>query len=164
MGARARRLFSALAGAAAAAIALAGCASPHAHRLTDFKYPPKPKKAEMEAFFGEVSRPYEKVAIIQSSPSDKRDSQTKAKQLDELRHIARRLGADAIQQVRLLSSSGNGLVSDPAPPFPSIKQGRYEAFFLRGEAIKFVDPSVDQAEPRDRRFSISETEERPAPK
>jgi len=145
--------------ALAASVCLSGCQWQRVHRLTDYKYPPRDKDAEIEAFYGEVSEPHEKIAIIQSSPKNSRDNETKAKQLDELRKIARKLGADAIQDVRLLSTSGNGLVSDPATPFPSVKQGRYEMFFLRGEAIKYVNSGIDSGDSTQRPLSLSDREE-----
>jgi hypothetical protein len=126
---------------------LGGCESAHIHRLTDHKYPPKSRDAEIEAFFGAVERPHERIALIDSQTEESKDDEAKARMLEQLRQKARKLGADAVADVRLLSREGTGWVWDEATPFPAPKQGPYNLFFLRGEAIKYIDPSVDLAEP-----------------
>ncbi|MCX7011180.1 MAG: hypothetical protein NTW86_01200 [Candidatus Sumerlaeota bacterium] len=134
----------------------AACSSSHIHQLTDYRYPPKPEDVRVEAFIGDVARPYEKIAIIQSTTASSKDDETKARQLEELKGIARRLGADAVQWVRVLSTSGSGMISDPATPFPAVKQGEFTKFFLRGEAIKYIEPVSISASPTERNFSPAE--------
>ncbi len=149
-----------LAALALLALGMFGCTSHNVRRLTDFRYAPLPKDAPIEAFFDKAPRPCEPIAIIQTDPrAGRAESQgVKRQMLDELKQIARKLGADAIQDVRMLTSEGDGWVKDPATPFPSLKQGPYEISFLRGVAVKYIDPGADLGPPEQRPLSLAEDE------
>ena len=122
-----------------ACVALAGCASGvKVKRLTDFNYLSTPRSAEIEVFVGEVDRPKIEIAYLQSEPLDGTDNDAKAYQLDKLRAKARELGANAIDNVRLIPLEARGMVPDPAVPFTAWKQGRYNLYALRGTAIRYV--------------------------
>jgi uncharacterized protein YbjQ (UPF0145 family) len=80
-----------------------------------------------------------RVAIIQSTSYANKDEKTKARQLEEMKRIARKLGADAVQEIHLLTKKAQGYVMDGRPPLPAWKQGKYNLYFLRGTAIRYTD-------------------------
>jgi len=141
------------------AVFAVGCAGGQINWLTDYRYPAKPKDAEVDVYIGEAPAAFEKIANIQTASSDKKDKRTRERQLRDLRRLARKIGADGVQDVRWLSSEGRGWVWDPYTPFPSWKQGRYLQFFLRGDAIKYVDPHAVSPPTKLPALIMSETEE-----
>ncbi|MFH0794530.1 MAG: hypothetical protein V2A74_10925 [bacterium] len=120
-------------------LALAGCGSGvEVKRLTAFNYLSTPRGAEIEVFVGQVNRPKIEIAYLQSEPLDAADNEAKAYQLDKLRSKARQLGANAIDNVRLVALEAHGMVLDPAVPFTAWKQGNYNLYALRGTAIRYL--------------------------
>ncbi|MBN1866259.1 hypothetical protein JW916_03105 [Candidatus Sumerlaeota bacterium] len=117
----------------------AGCATPRVHRLTDFRYLPKAADAEIDCFVGKLTRPYESIAIVDSERYGEKDNPSKAKMIENLKKRARRIGADAVQDIRLLPVQVRGIVADERVPIVGAwKRGRYDLYFLRGEAVKYV--------------------------
>lgn len=118
---------------------LIGCAAADYKLLTDEKFPAKPKNYEVELFLGEIDRPHKTIAIVQSKSYDNKFEATKSRQLDEVKETAAKLGADAVQKVRMLENKAKGFVADNQTPFSSWKQGKYNLYFIRGEAIVYTD-------------------------
>ncbi len=125
-----------------AALFLSGCAGRQVYRLTDKKFPPKPPEAQIDLYLGKVSRPHIEIARIDSRSYESKDDATKQKQMEHLKKRARKLGADAVHDVQLLSKKVRGMESDPNTPFPSLRPGRYKLYFLRGTAITFQEPET----------------------
>lgn len=122
-------------------LACLACHTPSLKRLTTTHFPPKPKSAPIDLYVGTVSRHHIEVAIIQSRSYSSKDEKTKAGQLEELKRLARKLGADAVQEIRLLTKRAQGYVIDDRVPFPAWKQGKYNLYFLRGTAIRYTENS-----------------------
>jgi len=130
-----------------AGLVLAGCSATHVYRISQEKFSPKPSDAEIELYIGKVKRPHTEIAIIDSRSSASKDDAVKKLQLDDLKRVARSLGADAVHNIRLLKKEARGMVMDERVPFPAWKQGEYNLYFLRGEAIKFL-PTKKKTEPK----------------
>ena len=121
-------------------LGLGACTGPRVHPLTDFQYAPKGPDAPIGLLVGKESTPYEAIAVVDSETYAKKDDATKEKMLEDLRKRARKMGADAVQDIRLLPVNVRGVTSDEDVPVPGAwKQGRYQLYFLRGEAIKYVE-------------------------
>ncbi len=122
-------------------LASLACHTPSLKRLTTTHFPPKPNSAPIDLYVGTVSQHHIEVAIIQSRSYASKDENTKARQLEELKRLARKLGADAVQEIRLLTKRAQGYVIDDRVPFPAWKQGKYNLYFLRGTAIRYTENS-----------------------
>jgi hypothetical protein len=142
-----------------AASLVSGCVGGRVNWLTDHRYSAKPRDASVDVYIGQAPVAFEKIAIIQTPASDKKDKETRERQLADIRHLARKIGADGVQDVRWLSLEGRGWVWDPYTPFPSAKQGRYQQFFLRGEAIKYVETPTGSAPALFPSLIMTETED-----
>jgi hypothetical protein len=139
-----REMYKSRVTGVALAIALLGSVACHTSsikRLTTTHFPPKSNSAPIELYVGTVSRPHTALAIIQSKSDAKKDEKTKAGQLEELKRLARKLGADAVQEIRLLTKKAQGYVVDERVPFAAWKQGKYNLYFLRGTAIRYTEDS-----------------------
>ena len=119
------------------ALAMAsGCSGPRSLTLDDANYPRRPRIYPIEVYGeGIVQQPHREVAVIDSSAYADDSDETRIKQLEELKKKARRMGADAIQDVRILAKNVRGFTVDERTPFPSLKQGKYNLYFMRGTAI-----------------------------
>jgi len=126
-------------------LTLAGCSATQIHRLTDEKFTPKPPGTEIDIYIGELKRPYREIAVLDSRCSGTKDSEIKEQQLEDIKRLARKVGADAVHNVRLLTKNARGMVPDQRVPFPAFKQGRYKLYFIRGDAITFVDDAETTA-------------------
>jgi hypothetical protein len=120
-------------------ILLFSCSAYTVHRLDSTKYKPRQRDAEITIYAGKVDRPHVKIAIIDSETFPDKSDATKLKQLEQLKTAARKLGADAVEDVRLLAQKVRGYVVDERVPFPAWKQGEYELYFLRGVAVRFTE-------------------------
>lgn len=127
------------------ALLLAGCGQPSMKRLSFEKFPRTPKDEPIDLYIGRVSEPHQSIAIINSISLSENDTQAKQKQLEDLRKRARRLGADAVHDIRILPREVRGFVVDENVPFRSFKQGRYNLYMLRGTAIKYPDADEQDA-------------------
>jgi len=123
---------------------LAGCNTGSIHKLTWETFPKKHKKALVEMYVGEISQPHREIAIINSPFYPDQTDQTKVEMLEDLRRLARRVGADAVMDIHMLPKRFEGMVMDDRVPFPAWKQGEYDAFFLRGKAVVFEQESSVQ--------------------
>jgi hypothetical protein len=129
-----------------------GCAGPRTKMLA-----PQPLKrldadARVDVYVGTIQTPHQDVAIIESDAFAYVDDPIKLKQLDQLRLKARRRGANAIQDVQILTKRVRGYMADERVPFASMKQGFYELYFMRGTAIHVDEKepaSVDELRPKD---------------
>jgi len=124
-----------------AALAAGACSAPRqVHRVTDFQYIAKAADAPIDLFVGELTRPYEPIAIVDSKRYESKTDAQKAEMLAELETLARPLGADAVHNVRLLSVRIRGAIADDRVPVPGAwRQGVSYMYFLRGQAVKYVD-------------------------
>ncbi len=103
--------------------------------------------------------PYREVAVIESTAFPYDDDETRLKQIEELKRKARRLGADAVQEMRILTKDIKGFTVDERTPFPSWRQGDYELFFMRGKAIVY-ESSMPGSVARRRGFRGADEDER----
>ena len=115
-----------------------GCARPTMERLTGEEFDRKAKDASVDLYIGTYDGYYEPVAILNSISLPEKDNLAKDQQLEYLKKEARKLGADAIHEIRLLPREVRGYVQDENVPFRSWKQGVYYVYFLRGTAIRYV--------------------------
>lgn len=124
----------------AAAIIALSCTTTKVHRIAGANYDPKPVDAPIETFAGKIDRPYENIAVVDSKVYTAKETAQKDQMLEDLRVAARQLGADAIQDVRILPVKHRGMVPDKQVPIPgAVKQGYYRHYFMRGEAVKYVE-------------------------
>lgn len=112
-----------------------GCASGNYKKLTDEKYKVKPKGYDLEVFVNKVESPHKVIAVVQSKSYDNKYELTKTKQVEQIKKVAKKIGADAVQNIHLLENKAHGYVIDYHVPFLSFKQDKYKLYFLRGEAI-----------------------------
>ena len=120
-------------------MAFSACWSSRVHSLTDTKYPRKGNNDSIEMVVGKYSKAYESIAIIDSNTYSTKDDNNKRKMLDDIKKRGLKLGADAVQDIRILPVKVQGVVFDEGVPVTGAwKQGRYNLYFMRGEAIKFV--------------------------
>ena len=132
------------------AVALVGCiGAPHVEQRLhenrglfrqDFR--PRGPGSEVEIWVGETDRDKIALAVIRSDSSAERTREAREMQLEQLRETARRLGAHAVENVRVETTEVRGFVADPRVPFTAVKQGEYELYFIRGTAIRYIDGDV----------------------
>jgi hypothetical protein len=127
--------------------AASGCSTgPRMVWLTSERYPPRPSIYPIEVFAGRVQRPHREIALIESVAYDIDDVYTREAQLEQLQEKARELGADAVDNVRILAKLVKGYTIDERAPAPAVKQGQYPLFFMRGRAIIY-EASLDLVAP-----------------
>ena len=117
------------------ALGLSACAGPRMVLLDDQEYPPRPSIYPIEVFDGKVIEAHREIAVIESTGYPDDTDETLLRQLEEMKRKVRKLGGDAIQDIRLLNKEISGFTIDERTPFPSWKQGEYPLYFLRGTAI-----------------------------
>lgn len=131
---------------------MAGCAGPRTKTLTQERLPRLDPREKVSIYVGEVDGAYVPVALIDSEAFEVIDDEVKSLQLDQLRQRARRLGANAVQEVRILPKKVKGFSLDERTPFRAWKQGNFELYFMRGMAICLdeTEPArLDELEPVD---------------
>lgn len=121
---------------ASLAVLMAGCTGPSMKRLSDQRLSRLDPSERVGVYIGKVDVPYEPVALIDSDAFSAVDDEVKSRQLDQLRARARSLGANAVQDVRILPKKVRGFSVDERTPFESWKQGEYDLYFMRGMAIR----------------------------
>lgn len=132
---------------AALVASLGACATgPRTKRLTKQQFTPRPSIYPIEMFAGRVVRPYTEIALIESQSYDIDDEITREAQLEQLKVKARELGADAVDNLRILAKQVRGYTIDERAPAPAFKQGQYPLFFMRGRAIVY-QASLDLVAP-----------------
>lgn len=127
--------------AALAGVAAGGCGGPQTKMLLDQPLPPLKPDAKVDVYVGDVATTHTEVAFIESNAYAYVDDPIKLKQLDQLRRKAREVGANAVQDVHILTKTVRGYVADEKVPFPSLQQGEYSLYFMRGKAIRI--PSAE---------------------
>jgi hypothetical protein len=140
------RLFTALTLLGLLGPALGCSTGPRMKWLTEERYPPRPSIYPIEIFAGQVQRPHREIALIESRAYDIDDVYTREAQLEQLQEKARELGADAVDNLRILAKRVHGYTIDERAPAPAFKQGEYPLFFMRGRAIIY-EASLDLIEP-----------------
>jgi len=133
-----RSVLNTLALAMVAATLVAGftaCTGPRRLKISDERYTRRPSMYPIEIFVGEVDIPHRRIAVIESRSYDIDSPVTREEQLEELKREARYIGADAVQELRILAKKAKGYTTDERSPIPSWKQGEYPLFFMRGTAI-----------------------------
>lgn len=118
---------------------LSSCNTGTVKKLTWESRPPREGSAGIELFVGQVSRPCESIAILQSRYYEDQSKENKAKMLADLRNLARRVGADAVMDICILPKRFQGMVADEKVPFPAWKPGSDYSYFMRGTAIVFKE-------------------------
>jgi hypothetical protein len=127
-----------------ALFALVGCASARIQRLTDERFPARPKDATVRLYINKVQQPHREIAFIDSHAVAERTEANREKQLLEIREAARKLGADAVHDIRPLTLRVQGLIPDKQVPFKAFKQGRQKLYFMRGVAIVYTEKSAPE--------------------
>lgn len=122
---------------ALAALAAVGCSGPRTLMLDETNYRRRPSNYWIDVWDAPALQPHREIAVIESSPRASDDDASLWEMVEELKAKARRLGGDAVQDIRLLQKEVRGLTIDERTPFPSWKQGRYPLHFLRGTAIVY---------------------------
>ncbi len=115
---------------------LFGCAGTRTTFLTDHRYTRLHPGDPVAVYLETIDHPYKEIAFIDSEAYANIDDEIKMKQLEQLRSRARSLGANVIQEVRILPRNIRGYTIDEAVPFASWKQGAYQVFFMRGKAVR----------------------------
>lgn len=138
-GARAARVFLFLMTLAGV---LTACGGPRVKMLTNERPRPLEPNARVDVYLGEIKPPFQEVAIIETDANSYVDNEVKKRQLEQLKARARKLGANAVQNVKILSKRIKGYTIDERVPFTAWQQGQYELYFMRGTAIR-----VPESEP-----------------
>lgn len=141
------RVMRAVGAVVLAGMVLAGCSAQRVYPLTDRTFPPTPAGQEIKLYTNAIRRPHLKLAYVQSTSDVESSPESRVKQLEQLREQARALGADAVVEVRELKNKVRGAVPDEAVPFRAYRQGRYNLYFLRGTAVRFVEPGEEAEAP-----------------
>lgn len=140
------RVFTLAALVLAGALGLHGCAGPQVKMLTDNRYEPRPESFEVDLYQGGVQTPHQEIAKLDSLAVDELTTAAREVLVEDLRKRARKLGADAVTDVVLLTGSIRGWVRDPQTPFRSYKQGWGDRYFLRGTAVRFKPVLMEAGE------------------
>ncbi|MFW6255788.1 MAG: hypothetical protein ACOC54_03125 [Candidatus Sumerlaeota bacterium] len=120
------------------------CRHSRIHRLDGTDYPPKASDAPIDTYDTRLDRPYEAVAILDSIRMDNFTPENQLRMRENLKEMARELGADAVHDIRSLEVKKRGAVSDEVVPIPGAwRQARYKRYFLRGEAVRYL-PETDK--------------------
>lgn len=116
---------------------LAGCGGPRELLLSEESLKKRPRLYPIDIYEGKVFESHREIAQIETRAWARDNEQTRIRMLDELRERAREHGADAVHDVRILTREISGYTADERTPFPSVRQGDYQMFFLRGVAIRY---------------------------
>lgn len=122
-----------------AATILTACSGPRMQRLSENRYPALPGNVPVDLYLDEIELPHEPLATIETHAVEYVDDEVKLAQMEELRAKARRLGANGVQNVRILAKKIKGFTADEQTPFASWRQGRYQLYFMRGDAIRIEE-------------------------
>jgi hypothetical protein len=106
-------------------------------RLDEGEFRRRPSNYPIDIFVGRVIESHREIAIVDSTAYPTDDEATRVRQLDELRVRARKLGGDAIHDVRILTKNIKGYTIDERTPFPVLKQGEYPLYFVRGVVVAY---------------------------
>lgn len=118
---------------------LTSCGGPRMKMLAEEDYAALHPEVSVDVFVGTMEREHEPVALIDSEAFTYVDENVKLQQIEQLKERARRLGANAIHDVRILPKYVEGFTVDERVPFTAWRQGRYPMYFMRGEAIRLPE-------------------------
>ena len=107
----------------------AGCGGPRTHYLSEHKYKALDAQSEIDVYVGTIEPPYEELAIVDSEAFAYVDDQVKQQQLDQIKRKARRLGGNAVHDVRILTKKVQGYTLDERTPFTSWASGTLRLVF-----------------------------------
>jgi hypothetical protein len=139
----------------------AACAGPRTKWLTEEHPAPLPPGTHVDVYVGTLSPPFQPIAIIETDAVAEETDATRDAQLEELRNKARRVGANAIQNVEILKKRIKGMTPDEKVPFKAWKQGQYNLIFMRGMAIKIAERAPRTPERRGARRRLGGLETAP---
>ncbi|MBN1517862.1 hypothetical protein JXA32_14955 [Candidatus Sumerlaeota bacterium] len=128
---------------------LTGCARPGRALLTHKEYPSKSKSAPIDVYIGRYPGERIPLAVVNSVSLPEKDTIAKANMVENLRKQARKLGGDAVEDIRLLPREVRSYVTDENTPFRSWRQGTSYTYLLRGTVIRYDGEIVDVDQPRD---------------
>lgn len=134
------------------AVALTGCQNRRYLYTTEERHPPLAPDQNVRLYVNVLRQPYEEIALVQSFMDTDTSAETRRRQLARLSETARSLGADAVMDIKQMRGEVRGMVRDEMVPFPAVRQGEYETFFLRGVAVRII-PEEElevEEEPTDR--------------
>ena len=134
------------------AVVLSGCQNRRYLYQTDERHPPLAPDANVRLYVNVLRQPYEEIALVQSFRDTDTGAETRRRQLAYMTETARSIGADTIMDIKQMRGEVRGLVRDEMVPFPAVRQGEYETFFLRGVAVRLIpEEELDvEEEPYDR--------------
>jgi len=133
------RFYIALSGAMLVLLFLQGCNSTSIQMLSSEKFPQKPEDHPVDLYVGKIERNNKPIAILNSKHYPDQSKENKALMLAELREMARKIGADAVTEIKILPKRFEGMMIDENVPFPAWKPGNYFAYFMRGRAVIYSD-------------------------
>lgn len=114
---------------------LTACGTCTVWEITDFI--PSYIEGDIPSYTGKLPQPHRVVAILQSSSAPDKTPETKLALLEEIKGIAKEMGVDALEEIRLLTVHIRGLISDTRPPIPALQQAVTERYILRANAVVF---------------------------
>ncbi|GEM_PF-545431 len=120
-----------------ACLLAAGCGSVRITPISGDHLVPKPSGFEVKLFENKVQQPHREIAWIDSRALPDPSPEQKELQLRQIQDAARKLGADAVHDMRPLDLRVKGIVMDERVPFNAFKQGEYTLRFWRGTAIVY---------------------------
>jgi hypothetical protein len=134
-----------------AALALsAACEGARMKMLTEERLTALPDDARVDVYVGKIQVPYKEVALLDSEAYSYVDDGIKKEQIEQLQRKARKLGANVIQDVHILTKKAHGYTVDERVPFISWQQGQFDLYFIRAMAVKMADSepaSLDELKP-----------------
>lgn len=116
-----------------------GCHRPRIKTLATTRAMPLAADETVEVYVGKVAQPGKRLAIIETGDVGFVDDTVRRRWVEELQAKARRLGANAIEDTRILTKRVSGFVPDPQTPFASVRPGKTEYYFMRATAIRIED-------------------------
>jgi len=128
----------------------AACGGARMKMLTDKPLKPLPPDARVDVYVGKVQVPYREVALIDSDAYSYVDDGIKKEQIEQLQRKARKLGANVIQDMHILTKKAHGYTVDERVPIISWQQGQFDLYFIRAMAVKMADSepaSLEEVKP-----------------
>ena len=98
-----------------------------------------PTKEDIKLFVTRVDEPHIDIARIESFAWTEPSAERKRAQLEDLIRRARRIGGEAVVDIREYKNIVQGMIEDEVTPFPSPTQETTERTFYRGVVIRYVD-------------------------
>jgi hypothetical protein len=120
-------------------LSLYGCGRPHIQRIGNARFEPRSSEALVEVVENTLDRAYEPIALLDSDSYRADNPTSETLMSEDLRRLARKVGADAVHKTRILAVRKRGAVRDTVTPVAGAWiQGEYEEYFMRGEAIRYI--------------------------